>query len=137
MINTGAMGATCPYSAAEMAVYECSGDWLCFPSDDSYYLPRFAEIMLRAARENSWDFVYCAGVVYSKPKPEYIPFVHEQEPRLHCIDKTAFIVKRSWFEEFPGKVPHQPVSCDGHLIEELRKRGIRYGAAKGVLVVHN
>ncbi len=140
MIETGEMGSTCPYSAAEMAVPETKGDWLCFPSDDSYYLPRFSELMLRAAEQNQWDLVLSEAVLYSKDRqrhPEYIPHVHTQEARLHCVDKTAFIVKKSWFEGFPGKIPHQPVSCDGLLIESLRKRDIRFGAARGCLVVHN
>ena len=30
-----------------------TGDWLCFPSDDSYYVPMFSKIMLAAAAWNS------------------------------------------------------------------------------------
>ncbi len=140
MIPTGEMGATCPYSAAEKAVEYAKGDWLCFPSDDSYYLPRFSEFMLRAAQENQLDLVLSEAVVYAKDRirhPNYVPHIHTQQAQMHCVDKTAFIVKKSWFEEFPGKIPHQPVSCDGLLIESLRQRNIRFGAAPGVLVVHN
>ena len=90
------------YWAAEHAVKECSGDFLCFPSDDSYYVPCFAEIMLDAAEKNGWDLVYCNMVYDARFNGQHYAAVNVQ-PMVNSIDKTGFIVRRGWFEGFPGK----------------------------------
>ncbi len=124
------------YSAAEVAEKFCEGDFLCFPSDDSYYVPVFAELMLAAEERNQWDLVYCNMLYDARFNGQYYAPVNVQ-PIVNSIDKTGFILRRSWFEGFPGKVKDGPCKADGELIESLLKRGIRHGKVPDVLVVHN
>ncbi len=137
---TGRWGATCCYSSAEMIVDRgyAHGDWLAFPSDDSLYVGRFSEIMLRAARENRWDLVYC-NMVYDSPMPlsNYHYGDLDVQPRLGRIDKTGFLLRREWFKKFPGKNPTGSFAdCDGKLIRDLVDKGIKHGKAPGRLAVH-
>ena len=119
------------YVAANSAVRECSGDFLCFPSDDSYYVTCFAEVMLAAAERNRWDLVYCNMVYDARFNGQcYAPV--NVKPMVNSIDKTGFIVRRSWFEGF-----NYSKTSDGELIESLLNRGIRHGKVPDVLLVHN
>jgi hypothetical protein len=108
------------------------GDWLCFPSDDSYYVPRFSEIMLEAARAQNLDFVYC-DMLYDW-RPDDVYRIMNVEPRSCAIDKTCFLVKREIFKGFPY---HESGWNDGAFAEQLVAEGVRHGKAPGVLVVHN
>ena len=140
--HTGKWGAYCCYSSAEMVIAKGipRGEFLNFASDDSIYFTGFSDLMMRAARLNNWDLVYCDCV--------YDPLVRiergsaerygilKAEPRLNKIDKTNFILKASWFEGFPGKRRSGPAAADALLIEELIARGIRHGKADGHLLVH-
>jgi len=137
---TGKWGAACCYSSAEMVIERghVHGDWLVFPSDDSLYVGRFSEIMMRAAREKRWDLVYC-NMVYESAMPlsNYHYGDLEVEAKLGRIDKTGILLRRPWFKKFPGKNPTGSFAmCDGKLIEELIAREIRHGKAPGRLVVH-
>ncbi len=125
------------YNTAEWAVrHLCEGDFLCFPSDDSYYVPVFAEVMLGAAEKNNWDLVYCNMLYDARFNGQCYAPVNVQ-PIVNSIDKTGFILRRSWFDGFPGKVESGPCKADGELIESLIKRGIRHGKVPDVLLVHN
>jgi len=55
------------------------------------------------------------------------------------IDKTGFMVRRGWFNGFPGKkmLDPGPAPCDGMLIDGLVGRGIKHGKVKEILMVHN
>lgn len=121
------------YKATELGVERTTGDWLCFPSDDSYYCPWFAERMLRAAEKNSWDLVYC-DIVMGGPEGHYLL---EARPKPCCIDKTNFIMRREWFQGFPQGHGDSYPQADGLMIEELVRRGIRHGRVQEVLVTHN
>jgi hypothetical protein len=114
-----------------------TGEFLCFPSDDSYYVPSFGEKMLRAATLNGWDLVYC-NTLYDLAKiGEGQGYgVLNVEPRRYKIDKTCFIVRRRWFEGFPGKTEGS-CEADANLIEQLVVKGISHGKVNEVLVVHN
>ena len=122
----------CYNASNEIAEHYAEGDWLCFPSDDSYYVPRFSEIMLATAEAASWDFVYC-DMLYDR-HPEGLYRVMNAQPRTCAIDKTNFLVKRAVFRGFP---PHESDWRDGALAEQLVAEGVRHGKAPGVLVVHN
>ncbi len=140
LYSTGRWGAQCCYSSAEMVIErgKVHGEWLVFASDDSLYVGRFSEIMLRAAREKRWDLVYC-DEVYDSPMPlsNYHYGLLEVKPKLGRIDKTGFILRREWFKRFPGKNPQGSFSMsDGKLIEELVSREIPHGKAPGILVIH-
>lgn len=120
------------YSSAEEGVKLASGRFLCFPSDDNYYLPQFAELMLRNALNSGLDLVYC-DCVYGRPNTT--PFLLDVKPKVNHIDKGGFLVAREVFKSFPGKAV---ISCsDGWLIEELVKKGVRHGKCQGILWVHN
>ncbi len=136
--NTGALGSLDCYSSAEFAVKsESNGDFICFPSDDSYYVPPFAEIMLAAAEQNRWDLVYCNMIYDTRFNGKsYAPV--DVLPKLNCIDKTGFILRRSWFNGFPGKSDTGGAcKADGELIESLIARGISHGKVSDFLMVHN
>lgn len=138
--STGKWGAQCCYSSAEMVIERghVHGDWLVFASDDSLYVGRFAEIMMRAARTNRWDLVYC-DEVYDSPMPlsNYHYGLLEVSAKMGRIDKTGFLLRREWFKKFPGKnATGSFAMCDGKLIAELVERGIKHGKAPGILVIH-
>ncbi len=135
--NTASLDIGQCYWTAEWAVKnEVKGDFVCFPSDDSYYVPVFAEVMLSAAERNRWDLVYCNMVYDGRYNGRHYSMV-EVLPKINCIDKTGFILKRDWFDEFPGKVPGERVPADGMMIESLVRKGISHGKVPDVLMVHN
>jgi GT2 family glycosyltransferase len=117
------------------------GDWLCFPSADSYYVPGFARIMLQAAQANGWEFVYCDVLydprlaAYRGAQDEYS--VLDVAPEIGRIDKTGFLVTARAFASVGGWPPHPLDFRDGALAERLVATGIRHGKAKGPMVVHN
>ncbi len=122
-----------PYSSAEDGVFTSCGEFLCFPSDDNYYVPQFAEIMLHHLDKHRLDFVYCDCIYDPRMFGKYA--VLNVLPKTNHIDKGGFIVKRSIFKPFPAKAR---VSCsDGYFIEELVKAGHKHGKAPGVLWIHN
>ena len=124
---------TC-YSAANHAVKDATGDFLCFPSEDSYYVPSFARIMLAKADEG-FDLVYC-DMLDTRLWPEYRVF--STAPLTGSIDKTGFIIRKDFFDRiggFPGDLMHP--FTDGHLVDLAVKSGAKIGKAPGVLLVHN
>jgi hypothetical protein len=135
VMNTGLMWAKNCYDSANIAAKSATGEWLCFPSDDSLYVCKFSEIMLEEAAKNNADLVYC-DCVYRQDKavgswPNYQ--VLNTQPKMGRIDKTCFIVKRELFSGFP---PHPKGWQDGALIEQLVAQGVRHVKASGILVVH-
>lgn len=136
-LKTGKMGAANCYNSAPFAVAKATGTWLCFPCDDDYYVPRFSELMLKGARENNWDFVYCDMIIDIHLNPhggEYQPF--DVSPVVGRIGKCNMILKREHFRGFPDK-DGQGITCDGQLAEEIVARGIPHGKVPGILHVHN
>lgn len=129
-------GAADCYYAADIAVSQWSqGDWLCFPSDDSYYVPLFLDRMMAWTAE--WDFIYC-DMLYTSKWNDWQYSLMDVKPLRQCIDKTCFIVKRELFNGFPGKKLGAPCEADGELAEELVSRGVRHGKAiGGAMVVHS
>lgn len=125
------------YEAAEEGAAMAKGDWVCFPSDDSYYVPQFIEIVLKTARDTNADLVY-ADMVYDSRWNGRCYSVLESLPACNFIDKTSFVLKKTWLRPFPSKVPAPERSpSDGLLIDELVKDGIRHAKAPGILLVHN
>lgn len=127
----------CYWSSEWMVQHHAEGGWLCFPSDDSIYLPPFQETCLKAAEANNWSLVF--------PEMLYDRRLHGKYSILNTraevcgIDKTGFLLRRdAWPGEWIGKPLVQGASnADGELIAELRRRGIRYGKVDEILVVHN
>ena len=123
---------SCYHSADYAVQHIAKGEWLCFPSDDSYYVPQFAERMLAAADAGGWQLVY-SNLVWGRQG------IHTQldcKPQLCCIDKTNFMIRRDKMIPFPGK-QNGPCCADGHLIDVLVADGIVVGKVDQLLVVHN
>lgn len=136
-INTRSISC---YHSAEIGAEVAVGQYLCFPSDDSYFMPTFAELMLKAAYESDSDLVYCEMVHNETPLPHRGTGyrIRGVEPRVGYIDKTGFIVRRSMFGGFPCKpVIPAPSAADGALVELLINNGARHKKIDDVLVVHN
>ena len=125
------------YWSAESVVPETTGEWLCFPSDDSYYVPEFSRTLIEAGEKNGWDLVFCDTVYDRRAFGDHYD-VLRTEPCVGKIDKTGFILRRSRFTGFPGKVSVPgPCCADGFLIEALVAAGCPLGKVCSVLVVHN
>jgi len=131
-------GGTSCYRSGNIAARFAKGEYLCFPSDDGYYVPGFAALMLEAAEKNSWDLVYCD--LLDDPRQFGRYGVRDVKPALGHIDKTCYIVKRSVFlgmGGFPLEEKSNDWAADWWLVEELIKCGVRHGKLNQLLVVHN
>jgi glycosyltransferase involved in cell wall biosynthesis len=127
-VDTQSLGLGGCYATANWAVEnECQGEFVCFPSDDSYYMPVFAERMLKP----SADLVYC-NMVYDARFTGLHYATIDVQPVLNSIDKTGFIVRRSKFQPF-----NISEKADGELIELLISQGISHAKIPDVLMVHN
>jgi hypothetical protein len=141
-VNT-AQHATVPpwdcYWAAEWVIeHEARGEWLCFPSDDSYYVPIFQEALLDAANGNGWKFVYCDMLYDRRLSGRYERM--DVSPVPSAIDKTGFLIHREAFIGFPWKWTEgetRGASCDGYLAAEVVGRKLPHGKVNEVLCVHN
>lgn len=123
------------YTASEIGVKMTTGEWLSFPNDDSYYAPWYLERMLKRAEEQRLDFVYC-NLVHGRP--DIAHYALDCHPHACAIDKTNFLMKRSWFpERWPHQLDGQYGVADGLLVNDLVARGIRHGKLPQLLVVHN
>ena len=120
------------YHSSNYGAKLANGQFLCFPSDDSYYVPLFGQIMYQFANITRTNLVYC-DMLYDPRIPKRYAVV-EVTPTLRHIDKTGFIIRKDYFTEFPLD---NAVVADGIMIENLVKKGIKHGKASGVLVVHN
>jgi hypothetical protein len=135
VVKTGTMGCGQCYESANMVAPMATGEWLCFPSDDSLYVQGFSRIMIETAVREQADLVYC-DMVYKcgSEVNSWKPYsVLESEPRMGRIDKSNFILRHELFKGFP---PHPRFWCDGALIEQLMTQGVRHAKAPGILAVH-
>ena len=121
--------ADCYYSA-NLGAAHAMGEYLCFPSDDGYYAPRFLELMLTAAPA---DLIYC-DCVYDGHGASYAPM--ETAPACGAIDKGGFLIKRDKFSGFEGP-PGVERAADGWLIEKMVREGINHAKVPGYMWVHN
>jgi hypothetical protein len=124
---------TCYHSAEHGAAF-AEGKYLCFPSDDSYYVPRFQELMVQAAESRDLQLVYC-DMLFDGRRMGGRYGVLNVQPQLNHIDKTGFLVRRDVFDGFHEK--DASPAADGYFIEEMLRRGIRHGKVQDVLAVHN
>jgi hypothetical protein len=130
-LNTQA--ATC-YHSAEIGAAQAIGKYLCFPSDDSYYVPCFQELMVQEAESRDLQLVYC-DMLFDGRRMGGKYGVLNVQPQLNHIDKTGFLVRRDVFDGFKEK--DSSSAADGYFIEEMLSRGIRHGKLSDVLAVHN
>jgi glycosyltransferase involved in cell wall biosynthesis len=117
------------YESANETVSMARGDYLCFPSDDNYYVPRFLELMLRGDA----DLTYCDMVYDPRGGDSYR--VVDARPNQGFIDKGGFLVRRGRFIRFPWQ--RSLGFADGMMIEDLVTSGVTHIKVRGVLWVHN
>lgn len=125
------------FHAANLVAQEARGEFLCFPSDDSYYMPVFGEEMLRAASDA--DFVMCHMVYDGRCGQGGYRSIPQQPKRFWC-DKTGFIIRRDKFPGFPNivvKGNRMEMSADGEMAELLVSQGVSWKVIPDVLCVHN
>lgn len=144
-VNSAAAGLGLPvwdcYHSAEWVVNQglANGEWLCFPSDDSYYMPVFQETCLTAARANDWQLVF-PEMLYDRRGSAENKYHFLRTAAANCqIDKTGFLLRRDVWIGFPDKPMHQAVpSCsDGAMIDRVVAAGARCGKVDEPLVIHN
>ncbi len=121
------------FASANGVYKEAKGDWLCFPSDDSYYVPGYSTIMLEHAKKFNWDLVYCDFLYDPRYNGCYYQVV-QAAPIARCIDKTVFMVKK---EVFKGWALEDTTWCDWLTFKRLIENGAKHGHVPGVMVVHN
>jgi len=131
--DLGLRHSYCLYTATEIGAAMATGDFLCFPNQDSYYAPVFAERMLRVAGTTGSDIVYC-DFVHGVPGRPY--HVTESACCVGMIDKTSFILRRSLFPGFPDKHTDYE-KADGLMIEKLARAGVARRRLAECLVFHN
>ena len=125
------------YHSAEWGARRARGTFLCFPCDDCYYVPQFAQRMLGTAYGKCLDFVEC-GVI-GGPEMTGISVYLPMEWRTI---KSNFIIKASAFNKlgFSGKTTREnpvPSAADQELGRQVRKQGYPWGKMTDVMVVHN
>lgn len=129
------------YKAQNIGARTAKSDWLCFPSDDCYYVPGFAKVMLDAALEMRWELVYCDMLYdprYNRVASEGVYAVVPVYPRLRFIDKSNFIVRSSKFPRSGFSETHPNGYGDWEMINHLiKEKNIKHGKAPGILMVHN
>jgi glycosyltransferase involved in cell wall biosynthesis len=123
--------------AAEYAVkHHAHGRWYCFPCDDTYYAPEFAQRMLAAAYTNNWEFVLC-GMPIVGPAAGGAAYRIWESP-IHRSIKTAFIVKAKRFVAFEDK-PHKSMAANADYAFgcQMQRDGVRTGIVNEPMMVHN
>jgi len=119
------------YESANLAVLRADGEYLCFPSDDGYYAPRFLELMLKYGQ--GADLIYC-DCIWDGTAAEYKYL--DVRPALYYIDKGGFLLRRSLFTEFKGPFGERRAE-DGRFIERIIQRGIKHRKAPFCGWFHN
>lgn len=142
------------YDSSEFAARRLAhGEWLCFPSDDGYYIPQFASKLVRAGETGlgcdiptggspgPLDLVCCDFVWGRRPEGTEAVWTYcDGGPQVCHIDKGSFIVRSEWFNKIGWPGAHDPENfdnCDGKLSEHLVAQGGRVGRVTEILFVHN
>lgn len=126
----------CYWSAEWVVENHAKGEFFCFPSDDSYYVPVFQETLLKAAREFDFQLCFCDMLYDRRIGGRYS--VLDVQPVSCAIDKTGFLIRRDVWIGFPTKPTELRSSCaDGEMIAEVVRRGARHGKVAECLVCHN
>jgi glycosyltransferase involved in cell wall biosynthesis len=138
--TAGKIRVSDPYWSSEYGIKHSSGRWLCFPTDDAYYPPEWAQRMLVAAYRGNLDLVLCERLIAGPDgcgAEGYFP--------VDCAEsgipgyKPSFLVRRSKFAGWLNKP--MVVACSGvdrttleHLIKQ---KDVRSGFCRGLYYVHN
>jgi hypothetical protein len=134
------------YQSGDAGAEQAIGEYLCFPSDDSYYLPTFLADMLATGA----DLILCDFIndIRVRPIGTLDCRIHacnsvegytvvDARAELGLVDKTSFLVRRDVFSGFVGNIPGELCCADGLTVESLVKRGLSVAKVAVPLVVHN
>lgn len=130
------------YQSANWETEEATGDYLCFPSDDGYYVPNFLKFMLKTGADLitcDWVTDVRASYAISEVIPEGTVLgydIRHAKPCVNWIDKGGFLVRRSKFQPFPWE--ENIITADGLMVSRLlQDPTLTVDKAPGVLWVHN
>jgi glycosyltransferase involved in cell wall biosynthesis len=128
------------YWSSEYGMSKTCGRWLCFPCDDCYYPPEWAQRMLVCAYQGNLDLVLCE-LMMNGPAPcgsdRYM--LLRMGTEFFPGYKPSFIVRR---EKFKGWL-NKPVvaACSGvdrtTLQALVRDQKIRWGVCRDLYYAHN
>lgn len=113
------------------------GEWLAFPSDDTYYCPEFAGLMVSEGELDQVDLVLC-DILYDCRLTGKRDFL-TTAPKVGLVDKTSFVVRRRTWKGFGLHKPqvYGQSNADGEVLEEMVNRGVKHSKVEWPLVVHN
>lgn len=128
------------YWSSEEGMRHASGRWLCFPVDDAYYPPEWAQRMLTTAYRENLDLVLCE---YNLTGPVPCGADRYMMLKLGSLSfpgyKPSFIVRREKFKGWIGKPSIE--ACSGvdrtTLQRMVRNPEIRWGVGRDIFYVHN
>lgn len=120
------------YYQSELLASNAFGEYLCFPSEEDYYMPTFGQRMLT---QSPVDLIIC-NCVYDYEHDGQYKVLHGY-PSVGLIDKGGFLIKRELFQGFPAKQPNvEPSQADGIMIAQF-VRTHSWTSLQEVLWVHN
>src|SRR6266704_953428 len=127
----------CYWNAAWIVEHEARGEWICLPSDDSYYMPIFQEACLTRARAAGWQLVF-PEMLYDRRLRGDRYSVLDTRICSGGIDKTGFLLRRDAWIGFPtlGQGASDDC-CDGEMIVAVAARGAKWGKIDEILAIHN
>lgn len=134
-------GRDCYESANFEALKEsASGEYLCFPSDDGYYAPRFFELMLKHG--DGAEIIYCNCVWDGRGYGPGEELIHlDTSLNVGKLDKGGFLIKKALFLAAGGfQGPFGVDRCeDGFFIRRVLASGVNIRAKKVGIVgwMHN
>jgi glycosyltransferase involved in cell wall biosynthesis len=128
------------YWSAEYGMKLAKGKWLCFPCEDCYYPPEWAQRMLTAAVAGNLDLALCDRNI-TGPEPcgaDRYMVLNLGTPAFPGY-KPSFIVRAS---RFPGWLNKPTMgACSGvdrtTLQAMVRDPGIRWGVVRDLAYFHN
>lgn len=115
------------YTVKEEGAKIATGDFLCFPPDDVYYVPVFLEVMLAAITQKNLDLAYCNFVF---DKLGYIAI--EARAEIGGVSVGGFLVKK---EKFTGWFDKTQLG-DGRTVVNICKDS-NHGRVQAILYVTN
>lgn len=115
------------------AAQSVQAEFVGVPNDDSYYCPRYLELMMAHAVAERADLVYCDWVSAWDAGRPYIPYT--ARPQIGQIDVGGFLVRRTLLlsHGWPDRGP----TGDGVLVESLVRHGARVAHVPATLYVKN
>lgn len=125
------------YAAQNIGARKATGEYLCFPSEDCYYVPGFSQVMLDTAKQTKSQFIFCDMLYDPRYNGLVSPGIYQVVPawpRLRFIDKSNFIVKRELFTGFQMK---EHGYGDFFFVQSLVDKQVPMSKAPGCLMVHN